>query len=93
MERRAAPVLAELGLEVPRTPGARRCSLADQQLLEIGRALLRDPAVLILDEPTSALPQEAVARLAARPSGCPSAASRCSTSRTSLRRCCGSRSG
>lgn len=60
---RAAPVLAELGLDVPLDARAGSLTLADQQLLEIGRALLRDPAVLILDEPTSALPAEAVTRL------------------------------
>jgi ABC-type sugar transport system ATPase subunit len=59
----AAPVLTELGLDVPLDVRAESLSLADQQLLEIGRALLRDPAVLILDEPTSALPAEAVTRL------------------------------
>ena len=59
----AAPVLAELGLDVPLGARAGELPLADQQLLEIGRALLRDPAVLILDEPTSALPREAVERL------------------------------
>ncbi|MFI5587512.1 sugar ABC transporter ATP-binding protein [Amycolatopsis sp. NPDC051758] len=63
MAARAAPVLAELGLDVPLDARAGSLSLADQQLLEIGRALLRDPAVLILDEPTSALPSEAVDRL------------------------------
>jgi ABC-type sugar transport system ATPase subunit len=65
MASRAAPVLAELGLDVPLGARAGSLSLADQQLLEIGRALLRDPAVLILDEPTSALPREAVERLMA----------------------------
>jgi ABC-type sugar transport system ATPase subunit len=65
MAVRAAPVLAELGLDVPLGARAGSLSLADQQLLEIGRALLRDPAVLILDEPTSALPREAVERLMA----------------------------
>jgi ABC-type sugar transport system ATPase subunit len=65
MAARAAPVLAELGLAVPLGARAGTLSLADQQLVEIGRALLRDPAVLILDEPTSALPAEAVDRLMA----------------------------
>ncbi|WP_306208789.1 sugar ABC transporter ATP-binding protein [Actinoplanes sp. RD1] len=64
MRRRAAPVLAGLGLGGLRlrTPVA-RLTLADRQLLEISRALLGGPRVLILDEPTSALPAAAVDRL------------------------------
>ncbi|WP_372664350.1 ATP-binding cassette domain-containing protein [Amycolatopsis kentuckyensis] len=63
MAQLASPVLAELGLAVPLGARAGSLSLADQQLLEIGRALLREPSVLILDEPTSALPADAVERL------------------------------
>ncbi|MBO2449431.1 sugar ABC transporter ATP-binding protein [Actinomadura barringtoniae] len=63
MARRAAPVLAELGLEVSPYERAGALSLADQQLLEICRALLTEPRVLILDEPTSALPRAAVERV------------------------------
>jgi ABC-type sugar transport system ATPase subunit len=64
MRRRAEPVLADLGLNVD--PGARveTLPLADRQLLEISRALLQNPRVLILDEPTSALPRAAADRLA-----------------------------
>jgi ABC-type sugar transport system ATPase subunit len=63
MERAAAPVLDELGLDVPFDERALSLTLADRQLLEICRALLLYPSVLILDEPTSALPAEAVTRL------------------------------
>jgi len=59
----AAPVLADLGLAVSPYARAGDLTLADRQLLEIGRALLQRPRVLILDEPTSALPREAVDRL------------------------------
>jgi ABC-type sugar transport system ATPase subunit len=55
MAARARPVLDELGLGVDlRTPVA-ELSLAQRQLVEIGKALLTDPRILILDEPTSAL--------------------------------------
>lgn len=65
MERAARPVLDELGLDVPVRARVGTLSLADQQLLEIARALLQEPRVLILDEPTSALPRESVDRLEA----------------------------
>jgi ABC-type sugar transport system ATPase subunit len=70
MARRAAPLLAELGLGPggddvdPRAP-LDRLPLAQQQLVEICRALLAEPRVLILDEPTSALPAAAARRLTA----------------------------
>ncbi|MEU6141751.1 sugar ABC transporter ATP-binding protein [Streptomyces sp. NPDC047081] len=63
MDRAARPVLAELGLDVDPRTELGELPLADQQLTEIARALLRDPGLLILDEPTSALPAAAVDRL------------------------------
>ncbi|MEU4616333.1 sugar ABC transporter ATP-binding protein [Streptomyces umbrinus] len=63
MDRAARPVLAELGLDVEPGTLVGELPLADQQLTEIARALLRRPRVLVLDEPTSALPAAAVDRL------------------------------
>jgi ABC-type sugar transport system ATPase subunit len=55
MWRRAEPVLDELGLEVQPRQALGELSLAERQLVEIAKALILEPRVLILDEPTSAL--------------------------------------
>jgi ribose transport system ATP-binding protein len=55
MRRIVRPLLDQLGLDVsPDTPVA-RLSIAQQQLVEIAKALSLDARVLIMDEPTSSL--------------------------------------
>jgi ribose transport system ATP-binding protein len=61
--RRARAVLERLGVDVPFNAPLNRLSLADRQLIEIARALLQKPRVLILDEPTSSLHVAEVERL------------------------------
>jgi ribose transport system ATP-binding protein len=59
MERWAASTLGEYKLNVPVGAPAAGLSLAERQLLEVVKALLARPKVLLLDEPTTALgPQE-----------------------------------
>ena len=52
---RAAAALARLGVDLPLNECAGGLSVADQQLIEIARALTSDARVLIMDEPTAAL--------------------------------------
>lgn len=62
--RRAATVAADIGLAVDFTAPGGDLSIANQQLVEIARGLLRKARVLILDEPTSSLTRREVACLA-----------------------------
>src|SRR6202023_2582281 len=61
--RRANAVLEKLGVHVALGTPLYRLTLADRQLVEIARAMLQNPRVLILDEPTSSLHVAEVERL------------------------------
>lgn len=64
ISRHAAVLLAELGaVDIDPDTRVADLSLAEQQLVEIAKALSYDPRVLILDEPTSALSHAEVDRL------------------------------
>ncbi|HVW89418.1 MAG TPA: sugar ABC transporter ATP-binding protein [Gaiellaceae bacterium] len=63
MAERSVDVLRELGLDVSLKRPVGLLSLAERQLLEIARALIAGPRVLVLDEPTSALEAAGVDRL------------------------------
>ncbi|MFV0332963.1 MAG: sugar ABC transporter ATP-binding protein [Tropicimonas sp.] len=51
----ARHALEALGVSIDPTVEVRTLEVAEQQLVEITRALTRDPLILLLDEPTSAL--------------------------------------
>jgi rhamnose transport system ATP-binding protein len=63
MRAEAAEIFKRLG--VPLDPGriARGLSIADQQVVEIGKALSLNARVIVMDEPTAALSASEVARL------------------------------
>ena len=64
LRQRAAAALAEVGRpELPLDLPAGRLSVAEQQLVEIARSVCVGCRVLVLDEPTSSLPQQDVQRL------------------------------
>jgi rhamnose transport system ATP-binding protein len=54
---RVAALLQQLGVTLPLDTPVRRLSTAQQQLVEIAKALSRDSRILVLDEPSAALGQ------------------------------------
>jgi ribose transport system ATP-binding protein len=64
MRRRATAALREIGLDrVAPEMQVRRLSIAQQQLVEIARAVALDCRVLVLDEPTSSLTAKDIEKL------------------------------
>jgi len=51
----ARAIMAQLGVKIDVTRQMRGLSIADQQMVEIGRALASDSRVIIMDEPTAPL--------------------------------------
>jgi len=63
MRRESAALFARLGVHIDPDRPARGLSIADQQLVEIAKALSTDARVLVMDEPTAALSGVEVERL------------------------------
>ncbi|MCE6998674.1 sugar ABC transporter ATP-binding protein [Saccharothrix sp. S26] len=55
MHRRAAELFDRLGVPLDPTRPTRGLSIADQQIIEIAKALSADARVIVMDEPTAAL--------------------------------------
>ncbi|UCF98633.1 MAG: sugar ABC transporter ATP-binding protein, partial [Spirochaetaceae bacterium] len=66
MREEAGRVLTNGGLEVAPTRPVSELSIAQQQLVEIVRALAEKPKILLLDEPTASLSEDQTAWLFAR---------------------------
>jgi ribose transport system ATP-binding protein len=58
--REASAVLAELGIALPLDRPARRLSVAQQQMVEISKALARKARLIVMDEPTAALTEREI---------------------------------
>jgi ribose transport system ATP-binding protein len=62
-ERECSTMFEQLGLALDLRQPVRRLGMAQKQLLEIGKALSQQPAILILDEPTASLTRREVEQL------------------------------
>jgi ribose transport system ATP-binding protein len=60
---RAMRLFARLGVEVPLDVPCRRLSVAQQQIVEIAKALVSQSRIMVLDEPSAALTPQETARL------------------------------
>jgi len=60
---RTKSVFERLGVDISATRKARGLSVADQQIVEIAKAISFDSKIIIMDEPTAALTEVEVARL------------------------------
>ncbi|HEY5879553.1 MAG TPA: sugar ABC transporter ATP-binding protein [Nakamurella sp.] len=63
VDRTARAILADLGLDIDPATRVGELSVAEQQLVEIAKALSQDATLLILDEPTTALGQQEITLL------------------------------
>ncbi|WP_084077069.1 sugar ABC transporter ATP-binding protein [Demequina sp. NBRC 110057] len=63
MREQVAAIFSELGVDIDPDRPTRGLSIADQQLIEIAKAISLDAKVLIMDEPTAALSGVEVERL------------------------------
>ncbi|XBS68426.1 sugar ABC transporter ATP-binding protein [Acerihabitans sp. KWT182] len=61
--QRSMEILESLGVDLDPSRLVESLSVGEQQIIEIARALLKEPSVLILDEPTAALSENEVTAL------------------------------
>ena len=55
MRREAGAALAELGCDADPSARVADCSVSDLQMIEVAKALMRGPRLLLMDEPTAVL--------------------------------------
>ena len=59
-EREVTAALTELGIALPFDRPARRLSVAQQQMVEISKSLVRKARLIVMDEPTAALTEREI---------------------------------
>ena len=60
MKRQAEEIMADLGVEIPGDKLVKELTVAAQQMIEIAKAISRNAALILMDEPTSALSSKEV---------------------------------
>ncbi len=63
LERAAADIMGRIGLSLPPGMPVRRLGIAQQQLVEIARALSRQARIIVMDEPSATLTESELAIL------------------------------
>jgi ribose transport system ATP-binding protein len=63
LRRQAAEALTRLGVDIPLTAEVQRLSVAQQQMVEIAKALSTNARVILMDEPSAALTETEVDKL------------------------------
>lgn len=63
MKALAIAQFKRLSVDIPLNMEAEQCSVGQQQMIEIAKALLTDTKVIIMDEPTSALTEREIQKL------------------------------
>ena len=63
MEAETQKLLDRLGMDIDASKEVRQYSIAQQQLIEIAKALALDAEILLMDEPTSSLTEKEVTKL------------------------------
>ncbi|WP_338470654.1 sugar ABC transporter ATP-binding protein [Niallia sp. XMNu-256] len=63
MKKQAEAIFKRLDISIPLDKEAGACSVGEQQMIEIAKALMMDAKVIIMDEPTSALTDREIEKL------------------------------
>lgn len=63
MVRQATAIFEQLHFNIPLHKVAKHCSIGEQQMIEIAKALMTDAKVIVMDEPTATLTDKEISEL------------------------------